>query len=36
MFRKSEGVNRMREKKYILKGMTWQSPIGWRKILVLC
>ena len=32
MFRKSEGVNRMRGK----KEMTWQPPIGWRKTLVLC
>ena len=31
MFRKSEGVNRMRGK----KEMTWQPPIGWRKTLVL-
>ena len=38
MFGKSEGVNRMREKNiylYILKEMTWQPTIGWRKTLVL-
>ena len=37
MFRKSKGVNRMREKNnQILKKMTWQPPISWRKTLVLC
>ena len=38
MFGKSEGVNRMREKNiylYILKEMTWQPTIGWRKTSVL-